>query len=144
MVSDAASQSAAKITQQSLQSDQFMAKEERAERKSTRQAKRQSRTITVKRGEEEEQIVLQQRSFRELPAKRQTQLGKENHVETLLEQSKTGSLSLTIFSNALTADELESATVETVNDDSLIIATANQRIYYRLPEGLSSQKSSRR
>ena len=144
MVSDASPQSASKIVQQERQSERFLANEEGVEKKSASRVDRQSRTVTVKRGEEEEQIVLQQRPFHELPVKRQTNLGKKNHVETLLEQSRTGSLSLTIFSDALTADELESATVETANNDSLIISTPSQRIYYRLPAELSSQRSSQR
>jgi len=144
MVSDMAMQNAAKVAPRELQSEQFIAREESAQKKSIQRKSSQSRTVTVKRSGEEEQIVLQQRSFRELPVKRQTQLGKESHVETLLKQSKNGNLSLTIFSDAFTEDDLESATVETVRDDSLIISTASQRIYYRLPEELSETRRSRR
>lgn len=144
IVSDGAAQHAAKAASQKTPPEQFLAREETVQRKLSRQQLSQSRIITVKRSGEEKQIVLQQRSFRELPPKRQTQLGKESHVETLLEQSKTGSLNLTIFSDSFSEDDLENATVETVNDDSLIISTANQRIYYRLPEGLSTQQKSRR
>jgi hypothetical protein len=53
-------------------------------------------------------------------------------------------LSLIIYSDALTAEEIESATVEAASDDSLVIATATQRIYYKLPASFQHQARTRR
>ncbi|MBI2428199.1 MAG: hypothetical protein HYV29_05285 [Ignavibacteriales bacterium] len=103
----------------------------------------QTKKISIKRAEGEEQIVLQQKSFRDLPRSRQTQIGKKNVVETLVQHDANG-LSLTIFSDVISAEEIEHATVETAGSDSLIIETASQRIYYRLPPAFQQQSRTRR
>ncbi len=115
---------------------------ERSREKATQSIEQRSRTMIVKRGDVDEQIVLQQKSFRDLPRSRQTQIGKKNVVETLAQQSEEG-LSLTIYSDAISPEEIDNATVETVGADSLVIATATQRIYYKLPSSFQQTRMRR-
>lgn len=116
---------------------------EQAQKKATQSVEQRSRRMTVKRGSVDEQIVLQQKSFRDLPRSRQTQIARKNLVETLVQQNADG-LSLTIYSDVISAEEIESATIETVGSDSLIIETSSQRIYYRLPPSFQQQSRTRR
>lgn len=93
------------------------------------------KTFIVQRKDGSEEVVLQQRAYSALPRSRQTQMGKKNRVETLLETNEQG-LVLTIYSDAVTAEEIEHATVESNSPDSLIVSTSTQKILYRLPAGL--------
>jgi cell division septation protein DedD len=102
-----------------------------------------SKTVTVQRRGGTEEVVLQQRSFGELPRSRQTQLGKTNRIETYIEQKKDG-LIVTIFSDALTSDEIDRAAVESPSEDSLIIVTSTQKIIYRLPSEALFRQPARR
>ncbi|GEM_PF-3132380 len=136
MVTDGEPQPASKISPRAFQSEQYLGKEEQKDI-------RQRRTVTIQRDDAKAQIVLRQRSFRELPASRQTQMNKERRVETLIEESSAG-LHLTIFSDIITADELQRASVEIPTDDSLVIAMPSQRISYRLPVGWNLQQRMHR
>lgn len=89
-------------------------------------------TIRLGKGNLTEEITLQQRSFNALPRARQTQFGKKNRVETLLESNDQG-LQLTIFSDEVSSADIGRATIESTSPDSLIITTPTQRIYYRIP-----------
>lgn len=122
---------------------QKMLRAEEVQEKPISTGGQKSRMLTIKRDGSDEQIVLQQRSFRELPSKRQTQMARKNLVETLVQQSAEG-LSLIIYSDAISSDDIESATVETAGSDTLIIATSSQRIYYRLPAEFQQQTKMRR
>ena len=104
---------------------------------------RRSKTVTVQRRDGVEEVVLQQRSFGELPRSRQTQMGKTNRIETYIEQKKDG-LIVTIFSNAVTSDEIDRAAVESPSEDSLIIVTSTQKIFYRLPSEALFRQPARR
>lgn len=104
---------------------------------------RRSKTVTVQRRNGMEEVVLQQRSFGELPRSRQTQMGKTNRIETYIEQKKEG-LIVTIFSDALTSDDIDRAAVESPSEDSLIIVTSTQKISYRLPSEALFRQPARR
>ena len=116
---------------------------EQSEEKRDHTSEQRSKRITIKRGETEGQIMLQQRSFRELPRSRQTQIGKKNVAETLVQQSDEG-LSLTIYSDAISAAEIKNATIEIAGSDSIIVETGSQRIYYKLPASFQQQTRTRR
>lgn len=116
---------------------------EQSKEKSTQSVGQRSKRITIKRGETDEQVVLLQRSFRDLPRSRQTQIGRKNVVETLVQQSDEG-LRLTIYSDAISAAEIESATIEITGSDSIIVETGSQRIYYKLPASFQQQTRTRR
>lgn len=133
MVDDQPSAALSDVQPQALMSEQ-------AKGKKQERFVQPPKRISIRRDGEEEQIVLQQRSFRDLPRSRQTQIARKNLVETLVQQSEEG-LSLTIYSDAISAAEIEHATVEIAGSDSLIVETGTQRIYYKLPA--SFQQSTR-
>ncbi|MEW5800053.1 MAG: zf-HC2 domain-containing protein [Bacteroidota bacterium] len=116
---------------------------EQSREKATQRNEQRSRTMIVKRGNVDEQIVLQQKSFRDLPRSRQTQIGRKNLVETLVQHNADG-LRLTIYSDVISAAEIENATVETAGSDSIIVETGSQRIYYKLPASFQSSTRTRR
>ncbi|MDD8017766.1 MAG: hypothetical protein PHP42_05295 [Bacteroidota bacterium] len=99
----------------------------------------QNKTLIVKRGKVDKNLVLQQRPFKSLPRSRQSQMSSQRHAETLIEESGS-SLSLTIFNDALSPEDLEQAVIERSTDDSLVIALPNQRISYRIPSGWNEQQ----
>lgn len=116
---------------------------ETLEKSGRRLIEQRSKRVVVQRRSGAEEVVLQQRSFGDLPRSRQTQMGKTNRIETLIEQQKTG-LNVTIFSDILPPGEIDRAIVETPSDDSLIITTSTQRIVYRLPAEALYQQRTRR
>ncbi|MHB1050557.1 MAG: anti-sigma factor family protein [Bacteroidota bacterium] len=116
---------------------------ERSGRSMESSSARRSKSVTVQRRSGTEEVVLQQRSFAELPRSRQTQLGKTNRIETYIEQKKDG-LIVTIFSDALTSDDIDRAEVESPSEDSLIIVTSTQKIIYRLPSEALFRQPARR
>jgi hypothetical protein len=113
------------------------------EKSGRRSVEQRSKRIIVQRRNGAEEVVLQHRSFGDLPRSRQTQMGKTNRIETLIEQNTTG-LNVTIFSDIFSPGEIEHAIVETPSDDSLIITTTTQRIVYRLPAEALYQQRTRR
>lgn len=116
---------------------------EKTEKKSIQRFEPQRKSMSIKRGERNEQIVLEQKSFSELPRSRQSQIGRKYLVETLIQQ-RGDSLHLTLYSDSITQEDIERATVETIGNDSLIVTTASSRIYYKLPAALQSQTHQRR
>lgn len=97
-----------------------------------------TRSFTIVREGSEQQVLLEQRLFRELPRSRQTQIGKAQLVETFVRQDSAG-LRLIIYSDIFSPNDLENAVVEMRAKDSLIVATPSQRIYYKLPDTFRPQ-----
>jgi hypothetical protein len=62
-------------------------------------------------------------------------------IETLVEKSPTG-LTMTLYLDSLVAGkDLESANIQTVDEDSIILNLGDQRIGYRLPAALNIQST---
>jgi hypothetical protein len=112
---------------------------EKTEKQSSQRFESQGGTMSIKRGKRNEYIVLEQKSYRELPRSRQSQIGRKNLIETLVQQ-RGDSLHLTLYSDSITHTDIEHAAIETIGSDSLIVTTGSSRIYYKLPALLQSQQ----
>ncbi len=142
----------------SKRSDEQTAKEKSTGSQSTEK-------LIVQRRANNEGIVLQRRSMKDLPAERlpaqrvksstgrsrrtpseqvRTQRAADKkEIETLLEWTESG-ISLTLFDDSVNENDLHNAVIETMTDDSLVVSLPNQRIAYRLPSGWNSQSTRRR
>ncbi|NUN70798.1 MAG: hypothetical protein HUU02_13940 [Bacteroidetes bacterium] len=88
-------------------------------------------------------IVLQQRPIKELPqGLLQRKRSAEVSVQTMMERTESG-VSLTLYGDAVSDDELQHAVVETFTDDSLVVSMPNHRLSFRLPEGWGNTQSKR-
>lgn len=80
-------------------------------------------------------IVLQQRPIKELPqGLLQRKRSAEVSVQTMMERTDEG-VSVTLYGDAVSGEELQYAVVETFTDDSLVVSLPNHRLSFRLPEG---------
>lgn len=88
-------------------------------------------------------IVLQQRPIKELPqGLLQRKRSAEVSVQTMMERTEEG-VSLTLYGDAVSGEELQNAVVETYSDDSLVVSLPNHRLSFRLPEGWGNTQSKR-
>ncbi|KAB2924764.1 MAG: zf-HC2 domain-containing protein [Bacteroidetes bacterium] len=101
------------------------------------------RPVTLRRGDVRNDVALRQRPLSALPTARRSQMGSARRVETLVETTGDGGLQLTIYTDDVAASELDAASVETLDGDSLVVTTATQRILYRLPPDLFTAPSVR-
>lgn len=84
-------------------------------------------------------ITLNQRPTSSLPPSQQYRQGQQGSVQTFI-QDKNGNMDMTLYMDPLVSDsDLNSAIIETVGADSLVISLSNQRIGYRLPQALSEK-----
>ena len=101
-------------------------------------------TITLNKKIKESNIVLQQRSMKDLPIERsQQRAGQQREVETLLERTDNG-IQLTLYDDSINESDLKDAVVERLSEDSIVVSISNQRIAYRLPSGWNSSSTNRR
>ena len=101
-------------------------------------------TITLNKKTKENNIVLQQRSMKDLPIERsQQRTVQQREIETLLERTEDG-IQLTLFDDSIKESDMKNAVVERLSDDSIVVSLPNQRIAYRLPSGWNSTSSGHR
>ncbi len=101
-------------------------------------------TITLNKKTKENNIVLQQRSMKDLPVERsQQRTANQDQIETLLERTDTG-IQLTLFDDSIKESDMKDAVVERLSEDSIVVSISNQRIAYRLPSGWNTTSSGRR
>ncbi len=101
-------------------------------------------TITLNKKVKENNIVLQQRSTKDLPVERsQQRAGQQREIETLFERTDNG-IQLTLYDDSIKESDVKDAIVERLSEDSIVVSITNQRISYRLPSGWNSTSSGRR
>ncbi|MDP1676695.1 MAG: hypothetical protein Q8L88_07480 [Bacteroidota bacterium] len=101
-------------------------------------------TITLNKKVKENNIILQQRSMKDLPIGRsQQRTGQQREIETLFERTDKG-IQLTLYDDSINESDMKDAIVERVSEDSIVVSLPNQRIAYRLPSGWNSTSSGRR
>ncbi len=103
----------------------------------------QARTSSSGRRASDAGIVLQQRPIKELPqGLLQRKRSAEVSVQTMMERTDEG-VSLTLYGDAVSGDELQNAVVETFTEDSLVVSLPNHRLSFRLPEGWGNTQSKK-
>lgn len=109
------------------------------EKRETEQAETQSKKNLKVRRAEDEGIVLQQKEIKNLPSDLKSRGDTmERDVQTLFERTETG-VTLTLFGDAVSQEELNEAVIETMTDDSLVVSLPRHRIAFLLPPGWNSQ-----
>ena len=90
---------------------------------------------------ETQNVRVRQQLRSNLPQSQRGQKGVGRLIETLVEKSPTG-LTMTLYLDSLVAGkDLESASIQTVDEDSIILNLGDQRIGYRLPAALNIQST---
>jgi hypothetical protein len=85
-------------------------------------------------------IALSQRPSTSLPPARRNQ--QAGVVQTFFQPTTAGMVMTFYFDSLVAQADLQSASVEIVGDDSLLVQVHSQRITYRLPQDLRDQLRS--
>lgn len=113
------------------------------ERRSTVESKTEEPTIALRKVKNEN-VILQQRSMKDIPVNRsQQRAAVQQEVEILLERSEQG-LVVTLYDDSVKESDLELAVLETFSNDSLVVTFPTQKIAFHLPAGWNIPSSRRR